>query len=507
MRDPLELGRHVRPLLVTVVLALAAAACSRSASQPSFVLITLDTTRADYLSCYGRADELTPRLDELARTGTRFDLAIATAALTPVSHASILTGLQNQDHGLRVLAGAGGFRLRADAPTLATVLKEEGYHTAAYHSAYPVSAHFGLERGFDVFESFTASAKTANDKTWNVDVLQRRSDQTTEMALAYMEQARDPYFLWIHYWDPHDPLRIPPQEFLPAGLPQENGKLLPSKELYAAEVRFMDHQIGRLLDQLAASGRADETLVVVVSDHGEGLGDHGWQFHRILYQEQIRVPLLVRAPRAATAHRVREVQDVVSTVDVFATALDYLGLDEKPSSGRSLRALMEGKPDAPRLAFADSIAGYDAAIGATGRRLTENRPLDDFLYCAMDRDWKLIYRPAHAGESELYHLAQDPREARNLFAEQPEHAQRLLAALADANPWVAAPFTPIANAGDTTAAQSALADLGYVGDDEVPEAQASEWQWTCAVHSATRSDTRVACPQCGGRPVLVGRAR
>ncbi|MFN0243052.1 MAG: sulfatase-like hydrolase/transferase [Planctomycetota bacterium] len=503
MRSPLELGRHLRLLLATGVLALAGAACSRSASQPSFVLITLDTTRADYLSCYGNADARTPRLDELARTGTRFDLAIATAALTPVSHASILTGLQNQDHGLRVLAGAGGFRLRADAPTLATVLKSEGYHTAAYHSAYPVSAHFGLERGFDVFESFTADAKTANDKTWAIDALQRRSDQTTEMALAYMEKARDPYFLWVHYWDPHDPLRIPPHEFLPAGLPQENGKLLPSKELYAAEVRFMDHQIGRLLDQLAASGRADETLVVVVSDHGEGLGDHGWQFHRILYQEQIRVPLLVRAPQAAKAHPVREVKDVVSTVDVFATALDYLGIERAtPSSGRSLRALMEGKPDAPRLAFADQINGYDF-----NARMVENRPLDDFMYCAMDREWKLIYRPAHAAASELYHIASDPRELKNVFAPDDAHAQRLLTALADANPWVTEPFAPIAGAVDHSASQNALESLGYAGNDEASSSEADAWQWTCAVHPDVRSDTRASCPQCGGRPVLVGRAR
>lgn len=492
--------------LATASLALACAACSPAPARPNFLLITLDTTRADYLSCYGRSDGTTPRLDELARAGTRFDLAISTAALTPVSHASILTGLQNRDHGLRVLAGPGGYRLRADAPTLATVLHDAGYHTAAYHSAYPVSAHFGLQRGFDVFESFTANEKTANDTTWNVDALQRRSDQTTDMALAYVEKARDPYFMWVHYWDPHDLLRIPPQEFLPAGLPQKDGKLVPSKELYAAEIRYMDFQIGRLLDGIAKSGHADDTLVIVVGDHGEGLGDHGWDFHRIVYQEQIRVPLLVRAPHAATAHAVHEVASVVSTVDLFDTALDYLGIEKRPpSSGKSLRALIEGKPDAPRLVFADSIAGYDSAIGATGRRMTENRPLDDFLYCAMDRDWKLVYRPAHAAESELFHIAQDPHELHNVFAQETEHAQRLLGALADANPWVAAPFPPIADVQDGSASQRALEKLGYVGDGSAPQTQASEWQWTCAVHSDVRSDTRIACPRCNRRPVLVAR--
>lgn len=485
------------PSAVTAgVLAALCGVCSCGRDRPpNVLLVTLDTTRADYLGTYGHSGAITPNFDALASAGTRFDLAIATAGLTPVSHASILSGYFNRDHGLRVLAALGGFRLPADVPTLATVLKDAGYQTAAYHSAYPVSAHFGFDRGFDVFESFTATPATANAVTWELDKLQRRSDKTTDMALSYAASAKAPFFLWIHYWDPHDLQRVPPQEFLPRNLPQQNGQLVPSRELYAAEVNYVDHEFGRLVDGLKQNGQWDNTLVVVVADHGEGLGDHGWDHHRILYQEQIRVPLLVRVPHVV---QTPTVPALVRTVDIFPTVLDYLGLKApRPVNGTSLRALIEGRDEPARMAYADQINGYD--LNAS---MLEKRPLDDFLYCAMDREWKLVYRPSHPEQSELFHLAEDPREERNVYAVESRQAQRLLMELARTNPWVTGPFAPIADGGDLAAAQRALEGLGYVGSDGLPTDD-QRWQWTCPVHKEELRAKRESCRICRAPPILV----
>ncbi len=478
-----------------VALAIACGASSCSDRRPNVLLITLDTTRADYLGTYGYPGDPTPNFDALAQAGTRFDLAIATAGVTPVSHASILTGYFNRDHGLRVLAALGGFRLPDDVPMLSTVLKDEGYSTAAFHSAYPVSAHFGFDRGFDVFESFTATATTVNQKTWALDSLQRRSDQTTDMALDYVSRADSPFMMWIHYWDPHDLMRVPPQQFLPSNLPQVGGTLLPSRELYAAEVRYVDHEFGRLVEGLKKSGQWDNTIVVVVADHGEGLGDHDWDRHRILYQEQIRVPLLVRIPGVT---HTPEVDALVRCADIYPTILDYLGIAApRPVNGASLRPLIEGRDDPPRIAYADQINGYDFNAS-----MLEKRPLDDFLYCAMDRDWKLVYRPTNPDKSELYHIAQDPRELKNLYARDHEHAQRLLLELARTNPWVTAPFPADARAGDLSAAQKALEDLGYVGDGSAPHEDLG-WRWTCAAHPSETHEKRESCGVCRAPPILV----
>jgi len=476
--------------ILLALLPLGACGETSTGSKPrNVLLITLDTTRADALSCYGGKHGHTPNLDALAAEGTRFDLAISTASVTPVSHASILTGLDNREHGLRVLYAGGGYRLAEGATTLATVLAQHGYHTLAVHSAFPVSRFFGLERGFQVFEDLQAElAERDGDFRWDVAAFQRRSDETTDLAVARLGD--EPFFLWVHYWDPHDLARLPP------GIdPREARKLAsPEVALYAEEVTYMDAQIGRLLAALRARGLDDDTLVLVVADHGQGLADHGWFAHRLLYQEQIRVPLIVRVPGARGAPSVSE---LVRTVDLYPTVLDYLGLElPGPVSGRTLRALIEGRPDAPRTALADQLNGYDWNAGEV-----RGRALDDFLYAAMERDWKLVYRPRHFAESELFHLAEDPGEQHDLFDERPEEARRLLERLAAAAPWVTEPFAPLADEPGAEDAQRALNELGYTGTAPVE----TDWQWTCPRHLEQRWGERGPCPTCGSPPLLIGR--
>lgn len=458
-----------------LVLLLPAVCCTgRPATVPQNVLlITLDTTRADFLSAYGHLRRTTPNLDALAQQGTRFDLAISTAAVTPVSHASILTGLDNHRHGLRVLSADGGFRLPPQVPTLATLLRRAGYSTLAVHSAFPVSAHFGLDQGFEIFDSFEARIRVEKEgrakHSWPVAKLQRRADETTEIVLRHLATVAEPFLLWVHYWDPHDPARLPPAEFMAEA--SEELEVPRQRRVYAAEVRYMDAQIGRLLASLRASGLEARTLIAVVSDHGEGLGDHGWRKHRILYQEQIRVPLILRVP---DREQVPVVSELVRITDLLPTILDYLRIEPPAGiSGRSLRDLIEGRGEPGRIAFADQINGFDFNAD-----LVETRPFDDFLYCAMDRDWKLVYRPTHPDRSELYHLAVDAGERHNLYSERPREVARLLRELADQEPWVLAPFTASGAVEDLTAVREALSALGYLGGDGDPAA-ALQWAWFC----------------------------
>jgi arylsulfatase A-like enzyme len=487
----------VAALLAALVGPLAACAPQAEQAPPTrVVLITLDTTRADALSCYGAPQGSSPRLDELAQEGTRFDLAVATSSITPVSHASILTGLDNQRHGVRVISAESGFRLRPGVATLATLLRERGYATAAVHSAFPVSAHYGFDRGFDLFESFEADFRVEQGgHFWDVRTFQRRSDETTDLALQWLDRAQDPYFLWVHYWDPHDGARVPPDEDLPADLPREPGGWIPpSRELYAAEVRYMDGQVGRLLDALRARGDWERTLVVVVGDHGEGLDDHGWWGHRLLYQEQARVPLIVRAPGA---ERRAAVGELVRTTDILPTVLDFLGLTPpQPVDGRSLRDLMAGRDDAPRVAYADQLNGYDL-----NSSIAVHRPYDEFVYAVVEGGWKLLWRPEHPERSELFDLAADAGESTDLYAQRPDQAVRLKRLLAQKAPWVTAPFPPEQHGADLDAAQRALQLLGYTGGEDTGDGP--RWAWTCPEHADVRSAEPRPCPRCGAPALLI----
>jgi arylsulfatase A-like enzyme len=511
-----------RPLLAALLLApLSLAACGGE-RKPNVVLITMDTTRADYLSCYGYADAAgratTPNLDRLAAEGARFELAISTAAVTPVSHASILTGRFNRDHGVRVIYAGSGFRLADGVPTLGTELQRAGYATLAVHSAFPVSPYFGLTRGFDVVDSFDAemSVGPAGQASWSQQNT-RRSDETIGRALAAVARAEEPFFLWVHLWDPHDAIQLPEDEFMPPkdqlfelgpdGRPKrdENGEPIlkrPMTPLYAAEVRYMDHQIGALFDGLRERGLWDDTLVAVTADHGQGLGDHGWAAHRILYQEQIRVPLILRVPGAKAP---RVVEELVRTVDIAPTLLDYAG--ERPLAGiagRSLRPLLEGADDEPRVTFADQINGYDLNAA-----MTVKRPKDDFVYCAMDGRFKLVWRPNHPEDSELFDLAADPKEQRSLWAWDHPEALRLKRALAEHAPWVTAPFPVEEDGASLQAAAARLADLGYTGGGDEPgdEPLGPAWEFVCPEHYGSRSPTLARCGQCSAPMLLIAAGK
>ncbi|MEL6714914.1 MAG: sulfatase, partial [Planctomycetota bacterium] len=416
--------RAARALAAAALLPLGACGGDGASARPHVILITLDTVRADHLSCYGGNTGDTPALDGIASAGALFEQAISVSGLTPTSHATILTGRFQYEHGLRVLAGPGGYRLE-DVPTLATALKAEGYRTGAVHSAFPVSSTFGFDEGFDHFDSLegklTERGNTSTKVGWDVASLQRRSDETTARALRWMSTALEeddgPIFLWLHYWDPHDPVVLPPtEEFERLFYDEVETELRDeSSRSYAAELRWQDQNLGALFRGLDGLGALDEALLAITSDHGQGLGDglqiHGWGAHRMLYREQVHVPLLLRGPGVPAGARIPA---QVRTADIAPTLLELAGLDPVPIlgkyiAGESLVPLLDaGAPSGDRVAYGEQVSGYDDNAGMRVRR-----PDAAFLYMVSDGEWKVIYRPHMPENSELFHVSVDPRETQN----------------------------------------------------------------------------------------------
>jgi arylsulfatase A-like enzyme len=435
-------------------------ACGSRHHPDSLLLVTLDTTRADYLGCYGGVYHGTPNLDALAEDGVRFENAIAQAAVTPVSHASIMTGLDPHHHGVRVVYAASGYKLPADVPTLASVLRGHGFATGAFLSSFTVSEFYGLDRGFDTFDNGLGHPtdevmRCVGDLcAFDLGKNQRRADATTDKAIAWLRAQRGPTFLWVHYWDPHDRLLLPPEELLARYAPPAGaGEPERFRAIYAAEVDYVDQQFGRLRRALRELGRDDDTMIVVVADHGEGLGDHGHWNHRILYQEQIRVPLLVRMPGGPSRS---VVTPLVRTIDIYPTVLESLG--RRPPGavdGESMLGLMAGRTEPPRAAYAEALVRFDL-----NGFVLRNRPNDDLLYAFVELPWKLIYRPTNPQLSELFNLHDDPREAASRLTSDAEVASRLTARLEAMNSFRKEPFGPAPVGGGD--ALERLRSLGYV---------------------------------------------
>ena len=261
------------------VLALAGLACAAAAKgappatkPPSILLVTIDTLRPDAVGWVAGRNE-TPVFDRLAREGFRFRSAVAPVPLTLPSHASILTGLLPLRHGVH----DNGQLLPQSFPTLASHLRAQGYRTAAFVSGYPLQRTFGLDRGFTTYDDTLPHGKEG----W----VERQAHETTAAALSWLKTARAPWFVWVHYYDPHDPYD-PPRAFWRPG----------PRGAYDGEVAAVDNALGQLLQGLDALGAADR-LTVVTADHGEGLGEHQEHTHGyFIYDSTLLVPLVFHRP-------------------------------------------------------------------------------------------------------------------------------------------------------------------------------------------------------------------
>ena len=422
-------------LLAAVLAAVAAAGCGRRQPRWNLLVVTFDTTRADYLGCYGKTSARTPHLDRLAAEGFRFANAFTAVPVTLPSHSTLFTGTYPLAHGVR---DNGLFRLPEDADTLAEVLHRAGYATGAAVGSFPLTRQFGIAQGFDFFDDHV----TITSEDYRGDPVNDRPDlffderpaaRVNDAILPWLRaQGERPFFAWIHYWDPHHP-HIPPPPF----------NQLYLHDLYQGEIAYADQNLGVVLDDLRARGLLDRTLVVMAGDHGEGRGEHGEETHSTLaYDSTLHVPLILRVP-GRTGGRV--IDQRVGTVDVMPTILDLLGLPPDPKvEGRSLVPLLDGRSLRPVPYYAETLTGH-LAFGWGELRVLFEGP------------YKYIFGP----RPELYRLDEDPGELHDLVAAEPEVAarmkQRLVALMRRyARPHAAA----VHQADDETRRQ--LAALGYV---------------------------------------------
>ena len=303
-------GRFAGWLLVAAMLA---SGCSRTApgSGRSLILVTLDTTRADRIGAFGGRAVPTPRLDAAAREGAAFEEAISQVPLTLPSHSTIFTGRYPASHGVR---HNGIYRLRESETTLAKRLKSAGYATAAFVGAFVVNRGFGLEQGFDTYDDVGVDRfQGGRDQVFEA---QRTADEVNARVFDWLDRRKGsgPVFLWVHYYDPHEPYEPP----------EKAGRTLEGSG-YDREISYVDACFGDLVDRLRAAGLYDRSVVVVAGDHGEGLGEHGERTHGLfLYDAALRVPLLIRAPGIVPAGA--RIGGPVELADVAPTVLDLLGL-------------------------------------------------------------------------------------------------------------------------------------------------------------------------------------
>lgn len=427
-------------------------------------MISLDTCRADRISAYGGERGNTPNLDALAAESAMFTDCLAQSSSTGPSHLSIFTGQHVQRHGLL----ENGQR-SIPAETIASVLKEAGWSTGAFTGHGSLQAHFGHGVGFDVFLSWPPGSEPS-------PTFQRHLSQTVPEALTWIDRiAEEPFFLFVHGYDPHLPF-WPPEpwrsdyagwyegdldisvlskrsEFHPLiadGLLGED-EIRYLKDLYDGEIASADAVIGGFFDELRTRDLLDRSIVVFTSDHGEVLGDHDWVGHGVSWREVLEVPLMIRFPGGKWAGRI---DAPVQHVDVLPSLLSAMG-QRTPAGvqGVDLMPLIRGEQDAlePRMRVARR--GYDIAV------LFDDEP-----------GWKLMSKLAKVPDRHLYHLEVDPLELDNLAEKRPVRFRRLFQrymAWSDACAREDDRYR-----GETMSVQSEdiemLRALGYVGDDEDP---------------------------------------
>lgn len=358
------------------------------------VLFTLDTLRADHLRCYGNQRVETPALDGLAAEGVRFADAVTPVPMTLPSHCSIFTGAYPPRHGVR---DNGTFRLVASQTTLAERLKAAGYSTAAFVASFVLDKRYGLDQGFDFYEDDIKFRTPAPGKP--AGLAQRPGNEVIDLASSWLQSHQStepgrPFFAWIHLFDPHL-AHVPPEPF----------RTRYASNLYDGEVAFTDHQVGRFLDQLREFDLLDKTIVVVIGDHGEGLGEHGETAHSLLiYESTMHVPFIVWNPAVIPQGLVVD-DRVVTTVDLVPTLLDLLGLDVPECDGISL---IRNGSDSDRAIYLETMAtelnhGWSPLFGLRRHR-------DKFI---------------DAPKPEYYDLARDPGELNNLLASRISVADEL----------------------------------------------------------------------------------
>lgn len=359
-----------------------------STRPPSLLLLTLDTTRADRLGCYGYEDAGTPALDKLAAEGLVLERAYSTTPLTTPSHASMLTGFYPPKHGVR---SNGDAIVPEEMNTLAEYLSAEGYKTMASVSAFVTTSVWNLDQGFDVYSD---EIPVAMDKQrWGQE---RKADAVADDIIQWLSDSPDsdqPFFVWAHFYDPHYP-HEPPERLL-ADYPN----------LYDAEIAFMDEQINRILKAAEGVAGVDNLAVIAIADHGEAFeGEHTEESHGLfLFEPTMRIPFIVRPPKALSSG-IRESNIATSGVDVLPTGLGVLGFQAPTDiDGVDLSPLFDGQAISRKPAYMEAMMvkqrfGYHPEIAG------------------VEGQFKLMDTPTPL----LFDVSNDPGELTNIYDDNPQ---------------------------------------------------------------------------------------
>ena len=347
------------------------------------VLISLDTTRADHLGCYGHTGSTTPHIDAVAAEGVLFENVVAPVPLTLPSHVSMLTGTSPPYHGVHDNLSMA---LRPDVQTLAEVLGNEGFATAAVVGGLVLHRIYGLDRGFDSYRDGFSGAS------------ERPGNDTSRLAIEWLDERDDDrFFLFLHYYDPH--FEYTPPEPFASRFPDDP---------YAGEIAFTDDCVGQVIARLKALGLYDSTLIVIVGDHGEMLLEHGEPAHGyFVYRSALAVPMILRGPGLPVSRRV---QSIAGIVDVTPTICSLLGVDPpSPQHGIDLSRLLDDDrhPGGERYLYCEST--------------TPMKYLANGLWGLVGERWKYI----QTTRPELYDMRADPGEQHNLFREYPDISETL----------------------------------------------------------------------------------
>jgi arylsulfatase A-like enzyme/predicted Zn-dependent protease len=396
----------------------------------NLVIVTLDTTRADRIGCYGAKDVATPNLDALAAGGVRFAAAVSPMPLTLPAHCTLFTGLLPGAHGVR---DNGGYKLAPEHVTLAEVLKEHGFATGGFVSAFVLDHRWGISQGFDqYFDDFDLRQQ----ERLSMGEIQRPGNETLDHALAWIRGVKDKrFFAWVHLYDPHAPYQPPePYKSRYAGRP------------YDGEIAWTDSLVGRLIDALQQLDLTKKTVVAVLADHGESLGEHGENGHGYFIYEQVtHIPFVLATPYSGTRGRV--VDAVVRSVDVAPTVLELVGLPGAlPGAGASVVPLLAGGVAHPGDGYSES---YYARFHYGWSELRAIRT----------KRWHFIEAP----KAELYDLENDPGELTNLASRELSTIERLRGSLSEFERASIAKLAATAPVEEDEETLRKLASLGYVG--------------------------------------------
>ena len=411
--------------IILILIIFATAACRdtappvATAAARNLILFTIDTLRADSVGAYGDSSARTPTMDDLARNGAFFTQAFAVAPITLTSHASMMTGRYPPGHGAR----HNGIRMNGGVPTLAQALERAGFATGAFVGAFPLDRRFGLQRGFSSYGDRMPPGEPGRPAN------ERAGRAVADEAIAWLNQNRSKrFFLWVHFFEPHAPYGN-----------ARDGR--PVAVRYGDEVAEADAQMRRVLD---AAGDRSSTLVAVTGDHGEAFGEHGEVAHSVfVYDTTLRIPLIISGPRVPT----RRIDIPVSHVDLAPTLVRLLELPAMDADGVDLTVVLNGGAAPPRELYAESFA-----------------PLLDFgwspLRTVRAEGWKFIEAP----KPELYAVARDSAELRDMAAVDPARADVLRARL---KRYGSAAVTPDALLTTTVdpEARARLQALGYASGD------------------------------------------